>query len=659
MKTLMDRFVPHDRAREQRGLDRQHQGLRVAWLVLPVLVIMAICGSGPGQAADRRIALVVGNAAYDQARLPAARASADSIDKALRAVGVEVTRADNLDQQAMLAALDRFRRSLAGAELGIFYYSGLTLSVGERGILLPVGTRVRSVHDLDLDGVDLDKALGVMQGAGRPLVAIFDSAGSHPLITRLAKTVAEGGAPVLASLPVPAGLPQSLIVYSHRPDAVPTSPGSGATVFSQALADVMTTPGQSLRDGLSDVARKVGEASRGGQHPWLRDQRADGASLVLLARDGQLSKSGPPQPEPSSPTPRLEVMDEKRKVSRDLNLRAAPNNRAAVLAVLRADSEVRVIGRPQGASGWLQVEQDGKVGYVTGSYLLSGAETPSAPVVASTPPIDTSLDSAQTGLGLSGNSAGAELLQEGVDVVAGQPRAWEQARNDGAGSGDVTADINQEPYRSAVAAARQAATAAAGGSDSRAARGRAMAEQAERAASAAQDAASQAPRPFQYGNGDDYRGQWAGNRKHGVGIYRFADGQVFAGEWVDDQMGDVAVITFANGDRFAGTLINGVPDGVGVFQFANGQSYAGDIRAGRLEGLGELRYGNGDLFRGQVVNGQANGNGELLRRDGIRHLGRFQRGIQDGPGGLGSGDAAPLLPGIWRGGASSPGGISD
>src|SRR5450759_4756297 len=87
------------------------------------LVAMLLCSEAA--VADRRVALVVGNAQYENTVVLRNSANdAEDIAAMLRQLGFEVLVATNLDQQSFARRIDEFSRVLDGADVGLFFYAG-------------------------------------------------------------------------------------------------------------------------------------------------------------------------------------------------------------------------------------------------------------------------------------------------------------------------------------------------------------------------------------------------------------------------------------------------------------------------------------------------------------------------------------------------------
>ena len=83
------------------------------------------------KAAERRVAFVVGNSHYTVVpQLNNPDKDAQAVAAALKREGFEVVSALDLDRNEFDKALQRFIRSLPGAELSVFYYSGHGIQVG-------------------------------------------------------------------------------------------------------------------------------------------------------------------------------------------------------------------------------------------------------------------------------------------------------------------------------------------------------------------------------------------------------------------------------------------------------------------------------------------------------------------------------------------------
>src|SRR3954449_52137 len=161
------------------GKELRMRGLRLvlllAWVVAGVL-------SHPGAAAARRVALVVGNGAYRSApALANPPNDARDVARSLRGLGFEVAEGIDLDKAGMEAALRRFAAALHGADVGLFYYSGHGLAVGDKNYLVPVDAQIDRASDLDFATVPLDLVTRVLDDEPRTALVFLDACRDNPL----------------------------------------------------------------------------------------------------------------------------------------------------------------------------------------------------------------------------------------------------------------------------------------------------------------------------------------------------------------------------------------------------------------------------------------------------------------------------------------------
>ena len=114
---------------------------------------------GPA-AAEKRVALVIGNSAY-QHTAALKNPSNDAIDMAatLRQLGFDVIDGNDLTKEEMEQRIRAFAAKLAGADVGLFFYAGHGLQVDGKNFLAPVDAKLQSDTDLDFEAVELNLVL--------------------------------------------------------------------------------------------------------------------------------------------------------------------------------------------------------------------------------------------------------------------------------------------------------------------------------------------------------------------------------------------------------------------------------------------------------------------------------------------------------------------
>src|SRR5664279_3085454 len=107
------------------------------WLVGKTSLVAALClaalaGVSAPAFAERRVALVIGNAAYRNAPpLRTPTSDADHVSALLRSLDFAVTEVKDVDKPGMEQALRRFAADISGADIALFYYSGHGVQVAD------------------------------------------------------------------------------------------------------------------------------------------------------------------------------------------------------------------------------------------------------------------------------------------------------------------------------------------------------------------------------------------------------------------------------------------------------------------------------------------------------------------------------------------------
>jgi uncharacterized caspase-like protein len=218
-------------------------------------------------AAEKRVALVIGNAAYQNVP-PLANPSNDAADMAgkLRALGFDVVEGIDLPKRDMEKRIRAFADALNGADVGLFYYAGHGLQVDQRNFLAPIDAQLKSEADLDFEAVQLDLVLKQMVRNARTSIVFLDACRDNPLAANLAQAsrsldIGRGLARVEAAASM-------MIVYSTEPGKVALDGTGRNSPFTAALLHHIDSEGESISDLMIDVRNDVLQATGGKQRPF-------------------------------------------------------------------------------------------------------------------------------------------------------------------------------------------------------------------------------------------------------------------------------------------------------------------------------------------------------------------------------------------------------
>jgi formylglycine-generating enzyme required for sulfatase activity len=216
--------------------------------------------SAPAQG-ERRLALVIGNSAYESAPLKNPVNDARAMAKALNEFGFDVTERENLTQKDLKREIQSFGEKLVKGGVGLFYYAGHGMQVGGRNYLIPIGAKIDREQNVQFEGVDLGLMLSEMAYAkNRTNIVILDACRDNPFAHSF-RSVVQG----LASVDAPAG---TLIAYATAPGSVASDGPGDNGLYTADLVKSMHVPGLKLEDVFKQVRTEVRESTGGKQIPW-------------------------------------------------------------------------------------------------------------------------------------------------------------------------------------------------------------------------------------------------------------------------------------------------------------------------------------------------------------------------------------------------------
>src|SRR6266581_2575899 len=120
------------------------------------IVVFAFAGIETDVYANQRVALVIGNSAYQHtARLDNSKNDAMDMAAVLKQLGFQVIDGFDLDKVAFERKLRDFSLALRAAEVGLFFYAGHGMQVAGQNYLLPVDAKAETADALDWEMVRL------------------------------------------------------------------------------------------------------------------------------------------------------------------------------------------------------------------------------------------------------------------------------------------------------------------------------------------------------------------------------------------------------------------------------------------------------------------------------------------------------------------------
>lgn len=315
-------------------------------IYLPLALVLLIASSSYTQQrqltletpqSEQRVALVIGNSAYETAPLKNSVNDAQDIAQALRELSFEVIYRENLDQNSMKRAIRTFGEKIRQGGVGLFYFAGHGVQVKGENYLVPIGAKVESEEEVEYEGVNAGFILAQMESARNSTnIVILDACRNNPF-ARSFRSESRG----LAVMDAPSG---TLIAYATAPGSVASDGNARNGIYTQELLRFMRTPNLGIEEVFKKVRISVRNLTQGRQTPW------EASSLVgdfYFLKGSQPSDAATTQPVTSSESVDPLVAEtgywESIKDSRNpddfkLYLKKYPNGRYAVLATNRLNS---------------------------------------------------------------------------------------------------------------------------------------------------------------------------------------------------------------------------------------------------------------------------------------------------------------------------------
>ncbi|MBR0900895.1 caspase family protein [Bradyrhizobium tropiciagri] len=217
--------------------------------------------------AEKRVALVVGNSAYQSApQLPNPAGDARLMSETLSSLGFVVVgggaRVD-LTKSGFDEALQEFGHELEGADVALFYYAGHGVETHGLNYLVPVDAHPTDEGDVFMQGIGMAAVLDQMERSGTRInLVLLDACRNNPFRGRGVRSRTGGLAQMQAR-------PGTLISFATQPRSVALDGEGGHSPYTRALAATMQHQGYGLFRTFNEVGLAVEQATHGQQLPWV------------------------------------------------------------------------------------------------------------------------------------------------------------------------------------------------------------------------------------------------------------------------------------------------------------------------------------------------------------------------------------------------------
>jgi uncharacterized caspase-like protein len=232
--------------------------------------------------ADRRVALIVGNSAYQNVpKLPNPVKDADAMAQLFKKAGFEVVSlhkdVSNLDYKR---AIRRFEETARDADIAVVFYAGHAIEIGGVNYMIPVDAKLATDIDAPDEAITLDRLMETVDSSKKLGLVILDACRDNPFVNTMQRRRASRA--VHAGLgkvePTVAG---TLIAYAAKAGSTAEDGAGDHSPFTTALLNHLTSPGLDVRLAFGRVRDQVMQLTSKRQEPFVYGSLG-GATVAIV-----------------------------------------------------------------------------------------------------------------------------------------------------------------------------------------------------------------------------------------------------------------------------------------------------------------------------------------------------------------------------------------
>jgi uncharacterized caspase-like protein len=238
-------------------------------IALAAFGFLTSAGSAGPAVAQKRVALVIGNSAYQNTpALQNPRHDGADMAAALKKLDFDIIAGFDLHKMAFDRIVRDFATALNGAEAGVFFYAGHGLQVGGQNYLVPVDALLTTVSALDFEMVRLDLVHRTMEREAPTNILFLDACRDNPLARNLARAMGTRSAEIGRGLAAVESGVGTLISFSTQPGNVALDGTGRNSPFARSLMKHLGSSSDDLSAILISVRKDVMKDTQRRQVPW-------------------------------------------------------------------------------------------------------------------------------------------------------------------------------------------------------------------------------------------------------------------------------------------------------------------------------------------------------------------------------------------------------
>ena len=244
--------------------------LRLFVLLIVSTSLSTWLGTGSALAAEKRVALVMGNSAYKNVgRLANPVNDAALVGDMFRKAGFDsVDIKLDLDVAGMRKALRDFGGKAREADVAVVYYAGHGIELDGTNYLIPTDATLETDSDVLDETLPLDRALFAVEAAKQLRLVILDACRDNPFAKTMKRTIAARAIGRGLAKVEPTS-PNTMIAFAAKAGSTASDGDAKNSPFATALVERLPMPGLDLRKAFGFVRDDVLKTTGYKQEPYV------------------------------------------------------------------------------------------------------------------------------------------------------------------------------------------------------------------------------------------------------------------------------------------------------------------------------------------------------------------------------------------------------
>ena len=237
----------------------------------------------PAAFAQKRVALVVGNGAYQHtAQLPNPPRDATAIAQMFQVVGFDtVLLRNDVGNLDFKRALRDFFAVAKGADIAVVFFAGHGIQIADQNYLIPVDAKLAQDYDAMDEAISLERVIEAIEPAARLRLVVLDACRDNPFLVKMQRRAATRQIVSRGLSKVEPILNNTLIAYAAKAGSTAEDGAGEHSPFTMALIKHVAEPGLDIRLALGRVRDEVLRNTRNDQEPFVYGSLGGGSvSLV-------------------------------------------------------------------------------------------------------------------------------------------------------------------------------------------------------------------------------------------------------------------------------------------------------------------------------------------------------------------------------------------